>query len=268
MAFNNQIILKNTAERYDGKKYKLYHQRINTPLFNSLTNRDKLFGTFMIASFYDANNTLVNATTSNQIEKFNIINALRNDDGTDSDKAIVTGDVLSEKMPIHKHVNETYDNLIRMANEYSNKLSNLEFLRNNLFDPSYAKTMYFVGRETSISFTNNRWYSNDSQILSGYIKAENAPSTLRLRLVFRGVPVDMRRAQTSLNSDGTFNYIFTYPQYLINNDESIESIQYIERFGGGSELFFIGKNHGFPFLNFNSKYENLSIINKENRNQG
>jgi len=78
----------------------------------------------------------------------------------------------------------------------------------------------------------------------------------------------MRRAQTSLNSDGTFNYIFTYPQYLINNDESIESIQYIERFGGGSESFFIGKNHGFPFLNFNSKYENLSIINKENRNQG
>lgn len=267
MAQNTQIILKTTGEAYDGKKYKLHYSLINTPLFDSLTERDKSFGTFSIAAFYDENNQLINPSSANQSSEFVTLNNMRNDDGTDSDTAIITSDVLLEKQPIQKHINETYDNLLRMETEYSGKLSNLEFLRNNLFDPEYAKTMYFVGRDVSISFTNNRWYSTESQILSGYIKAESAPSTLRLRLIFRGIPVDMRRTETSVNTDGTKNYIFTYPQYLVNNDESIESIQYIERSGGGSESYFIGTNNGFPFTNFNSKYENLSIINKENRNQ-
>jgi hypothetical protein len=86
-------------------------------------------------------------------------------------------------------------------------------------------------------------------------------------MILRGIPVSMRRTLTSINN-GKYNYIFTYPQYLMNNVDIIQSIQYIEVNNGTGATFWYGENYDFQMANtgFDNTLNNLHIINKDTRN--
>jgi len=195
-----------------------------------------------------------------------------------------------EKIPLHRHINETLENFIRihtefpvrlttetsseiLESEYNAKLLNIQFLKNNFYDPNYASNMWMVGKADEITPVNNRISSSD-KVISGYISVENGQPSLQLNLVIRGVPLPMRKTLTSLNYNQlgqitSYNYIFTYPQYLINNIELVQSIQYIEILNQGTARFFYGDTYDFSIDVEDAGYNtsaNLNIINKFGRN--
>ena len=132
----------------------------------------------------------------------------------------------------------------------------LTYLVNNLFDVDYAKNINNFGRASLIIVTDG--------IISpafGYIIVDNAPENLELNLIIRGIPVPMRK---TLTSSGT--YYFTYPQYLIDTDESVNSIQHIEVLNQGNSKLYKGTTTAFPLYTDSGDYINLRIINKELRN--
>jgi hypothetical protein len=224
--------------------------------------------TALLSSFYDLSLNLANPTTKNQVVFFSDINAIRNSIAENNDSLIIAGGETLEKIPVHKHINETFENLTRMRVEYTTKLSNIDNFRLNMFDPEYATLMYKFGRATEVSLIDGKLDSTNVPI-SGYIKVEDANENITLNLVLRGIPLPMRKTLTSLNTDGTKNYFFTYPQYLIDNIELVESIQYIEVNSSGiNAKFFYGSTYTFENLNpvGYDKAANLNIVNKEFRN--
>lgn len=284
MAKNERLILKAPAnELYKNTELKISSTNIGSSLTPSFTAKDIALLASRgllneIAAFYGRDLSLMNPTTKNRETMITNLNVIRNLLVTNSDVSIAgSSSPLLEKIPVHKHINETEDNLIRMAStsEYGtsstlgSKIANLKFIRENFFDSGYAVKMFNLGRATEVfPDINNRLYSTDQLNISGYIKVEDASPSIQLDLVIRGVPVRMRKTETSYNSDETRNYIFTYPQYLINTAESIRSIQYIDVInrGAGAKIFY-GTEHYFPVLASEGNYVNLKIFNKIDRNQ-
>lgn len=223
--------------------------------------------------YTDSSDTAVNVSLASNQEFFSTLNSLRNPSISYLD--IISGGTtdLMEKIPVHTHVRENLENMQRMANEYPEKAAMLDFFIDELFDTAYASQMYMVGRSVQVTpDSNGRLLSTQSRLLSGYIKVESAPQNIAINLFLRGVPVPMRRTLTSVNRTAnpvTYNYIFTYPQYLINNLEMIEAVQYAEASNYGSATFWYGDSYSFTVVDtngFEEKVANLNIVNRDGRN--
>jgi hypothetical protein len=266
----NRVILKNT-EIFNGKKFKISADlKSRSNLLQSswldgvddITVQEKGLNTQATQIYIDENTKRNISEINDNINDVESINEIRNPNYS---FVQINNDITLEKIPVHTHITETLTNFKRMANEYPLKLSRLIFLRDNLFDTEYASLMYKLGRANLIPLDQNgRIYSDSSKMISGYFKAENAPPNISANIVLRGVPVPMRRTETSSG-----NYIFTYPQYLVDNIELVESIQYIEVLNSleNTEIYF---GTSYVFENFNATgYQtsaNLNIINKPFRN--
>jgi hypothetical protein len=294
MSENIRIILRDeSSELFKNNKFKLSPVLLNA--YQTLTtDSNKVEGTISdistltlrglvdgISGFYDLAGVKLNVTKENQASLYTDINAIRADDGTDSDIKLrigssVESDTTLEKIPVKKHANETRAILSRMQSEYTSKLTKLQFLRNNLFDPDYALDMFYIGTTTNVNSRLVTVSANERTLrstpdntfdISGYIKVENASTSITMEMYIRGIPILMRKTQTSVNSDGTRNYIFTYPQYIINTNESARSIQYINILNSGANAqFFLGSDYGFPAPVGDGDYINLAIENKASRN--
>jgi hypothetical protein len=282
MAKNERLVLRTEAsELYKKTKLKISPTNTGSILTSSITTKDinlllsrGFFGN-QVAGFFDRDAILTNATFKNQAALVSNVNLLRDIIAPNSDDPTIgSSSPLLSKIPVHKHINETQENLERLSIDYSSsttagsRLSNLKFMKENFFDPGYAIKMFNLGRATEVSpDTNNRLYSTDQLNVSGYIKVEDASPSIQLDLIIRGVPVRMRKTETSDNFNGTKNYVFTYPQYLINTAESVRSIQYVDVIGRGDNAkIFYGTDHSFPVLQSDEDYINLSLFNKLERN--
>lgn len=277
MAENTKLILRST-ELYDAtKNYKVRPGLVDGPLFPSLTISDKTDANRLIPITYGGLSKSV--SQHNHQPVFDAINSYRIED-PDYTSVLSTEDTTLEYIPEHLDIVEMIENLERMVTEYPQKLSMLTYLVSNLFDEGYAVDMYNVGRGTDITsnLSGGKFQSVPGEFtISGYIKAEYASSSISMNFVIRGVPVPMRRTLTSANDGGTFNYIFTYPQYAIRTEDSVNSIQHIEVSGQGSDpnlRFFKGSGtdpkYGFLVesqVTDDTDYANLQIYNKEDRNE-
>jgi hypothetical protein len=292
MAENIKLSLT-TSELYGNKNRKVSRVTISSsdtefPITLSQSDLDKLQErgvTAEIGAFYIGSSARINPTAVNQSSTISSLESIRQagsllttsygdmtDDAGESN--------LLERIPYYLDLDENKENLQRMVSEYGDKLDNLEYLRLNLFDPSYAVSMYNVGRGTDITsnLASGKFTSVDGGFtISGYLKVEHASTAISMNVVVRGVPIMMRRTLTSSNSDGTANYIFTYPQYAIDTEDSVNSVQHIEVSGQGSSAnlkFFKGSGsdpkYGFLINSTTTNdndYGNLQIANKENRNE-
>lgn len=254
MASNNKIIIRAT-ELHKNKNYKVRPQLLDNPLFSSLLTAQKIDANRVAGIYYEGEEKSISEI--NNQSTFDDINSYRNP-VIDHKSVLASGDSTLESLPEHYHITEMIDNIQRMENEYSDKLNMLNYLVSNLFDTGYATGIDYFGRHTKITV------SNDGRITPavGYIIADSASEDLKLNLIIRGVPVPMRKTETS---SGT--YYFTYPQYLVDTDESVNSIEYIEVLNQGSAEFYKGSSNEFPLITEPGDYVNLQIINKEMRNQ-
>lgn len=254
MASNNKIIIRAT-ELHKNKNYKVRPQLLDNPLFSSLLTAQKIDANRVAGIYYEGEEKSI-SEISNQ-STFDDINSYRNPTNIDPTSVLASGDSTLESLPEHYHITEMIDNIQRMENEYSDKLNMLNYLVSNLFDTGYATGIHYFGRHTIITV-------DDGKIAPavGYIIADSASEDLKLNLIIRGVPVPMRKTETS---SGT--YYFTYPQYLVDTDESVNSIEYIEVLNQGDAVLYKGSSNVFPLLSSSGDYVNLEIFNKELRNQ-
>lgn len=276
MAELNKLIVRSIAnELFIPQNYKVYPTLINNPLWGSLDNQSSLVDTGNIKKLninkvvgIHYNDEIKSISEINNQTSFNTINALRNS-SISYTNVLSTIDTSLEYIPEHFHILEQIENIERMEKEYSSKLNMINYLVDELFDVNYATNMYMVGKETRIYPVNNKLVSSDTRI-SGYIKVEGADDTITLNLIFRGIPVRMRRTLTSEYPGGLKNYIFTYPQYMLDNIDLIQAIQYIEiNDQGASASFWYGTTYDFTltdFTGFEGRLANLHTINKDGRN--
>jgi hypothetical protein len=250
MAENKKLIVR-TSELFNEKNYKIRPLPLNNPLFPSLIEGEE--NRQVVGIHYDGDDKSV-SELNNQSD-FNIINEYRNEDILYT-SVRSTEDTTLEYLPEHHHITELIENIKRMQNEYPEKLNMVSYLADKLFDAGYAKDIYYFGRALEITVANG--------IISpafGYIIADDVVTDLQLNLIIRGIPVPMRK---TLTSAGTF--YFTYPQYLIDTDESVNSIQHIEVLNQGNSKLYKGTTTAFPLYTDSGDYINLRIINKELRN--
>jgi len=254
MAENTKLILRSSLnELFITKNYKLKPELVISALDPSLSTADKLIQ-HVAAIHYNGSDKSVSQFNNQSL--FNIINTYRNGGTVTYDPIVSSNADLLEYIPKNLNIYTAIQDLNRMQTEYPQKNSMLTYLVNNLFDVDYAKNINNFGRASEITVTNG--------IISpafGYIIVDNAPENLELNLIIRGIPVPMRK---TLTSSGT--YYFTYPQYLIDTDESVNSIQHIEVLNQGSSILYKGTVTAFPLYTDSGDYINLRIINKELRN--
>jgi len=254
MAENTRLILR-SAELFINKDYKIKPELLNNPLWDSLLINEQIDSNKVFGIFYNEEQKSISEI--NNQENFDLINNYRlaspiiNYSSVRSEE-----DITLEYLPEHLYITELITNIERMQTEYPQKNDMLTYLVNNLFDVDYAKNINNFGRALEITV--------DKGIISpafGYIIADNVVTDLQLNLIIRGIPVPMRK---TLTSAGTF--YFTYPQYLIDTDESVNSIQHIEVLNQGNSKLYKGTTTAFPLYTDSGDYINLRIINKELRN--
>jgi hypothetical protein len=250
MAENKKLIVR-TSELFNEKNYKIRPFLLDNPLSPSLIEGEE--NRQVVGIHYDSEDKSV-SELNNQSD-FNVINEYRNEDISYTSVRSAE-DITLEYLPEHHHITELIENIERMQNEYPEKLKMVSYLADKLFDAGYAKDIYYFGRASIIAVDNG--------IISpafGYIIADDVATDLQLNLIIRGIPVPMRK---TLTSSGT--YYFTYPQYLIDTDESVNSIQHIEVLNQGNSKLYKGTTTAFPLYTDSGDYINLRIINKELRN--
>lgn len=252
MASNSKIRLR-SSELYKNKNYKVRPTLANNPLWDSLLAPQKIDGNKLAAIYYEGEEKSI-SEINNQSD-FNLINEYRSADIGHS-SVLSTEDTTLEYLPEHYHITEMIANIQRMETEYSQKLGMLDYLVSELFDTAYATNIAFFGRASQLTVSSGK-----ISPVVGYIIADNATESLKLNLVIRGVPIPMRKTETS---SGT--YYFTYPQYLVDTDESINSVQHIEVLNQGSATLWRGTSTSLPIYSDSGDYVNLRIVNNETRN--
>jgi hypothetical protein len=291
MAKNSRLILKTESQEiFTDQNYKIHPELLENPLWSSLNTQPsftdlsvihrtpdmKTLNQRVIGIYYGGENKTVSVHNNQAL--YDTINLLRNSSSGHTN-ILETEDNLLEYIPDHPHILEQIENLERMENEYPSKLNMLNYLVGNLFDINYATNMFMIGREISVTpDANGRIHSPYDGIgtirISGYIKVENALQNINMNIIIRGIPVPMRRTLTSItrNSLGNitgYNYIFTYPQYLMDNIDTVQAIQYIEVNNRTGAQIFFGKEYDFKLTNtfgFENKLNNIHIVNKSGRN--
>jgi hypothetical protein len=252
MAENTKLILRET-ELFKEKNYKLKRDLVISALDASLSTADKLIQ-YVAAVHYNGSNKSVSQFNNQSL--FDTINGYRTGGTATYDSIVSSNADLLEYVPKNLNIYTAKNDLDRMANEYPQKLDMLNYLVNNLFDVDYARNINNFGRASEITVTDGK-----ISPAYGYIIADNVTTDLQLNVIIRGIPVPMRK---TLSSTGT--YYFTYPQYLIDTDESVNAIQHIEVLNQGSSVLYKGTATAFPLYSNSGDYINLRIINKELRN--
>jgi hypothetical protein len=291
MAEIKKIVIKQSPSqvyRYD--RYKI------APIFldNNIVSSFSAIDLSLVSSNSDIfglgiSNEIIDLTKKDYLSEIGTINTLRNEGGiVPSTKepilynSIATeNSVLVEEIPDNLHTSEYLRNLknINFVSEFSRKQSMLKRMARIYGETSeevpYATNLWMlplgITGEISIIPVNGRIDSSEV-LISGYIKILSTTQNTNLNLVMRGVPVPMRRVLTSINHDPTitYNYVFIYPQYLIDNIELIQAIDYIEinNYTVGSSIYY-SNNYYFEIEDAEGYGENLAplhILNKELRN--
>jgi hypothetical protein len=263
MAENTRIILRSLeTEIFKSRDYKLYPLLINTALTSS--------GITSTATAISLNGTFINISGLNNSSDFAIVNSLRNP-AISYENLLSTGSDYIESIPKHHNILETMDNIERTAaNEYPRKKALLSYMKSNLYDLNYSVASNNFGRAfkitpTIINAQTAKIESTPSRLISGYVKVENAPDNIQINIILRGVPLPMKKIKTSNG-----NYMFIYPNYIMNNIEIIQSIQSLEiKNYNSSTEFWYGSSYVFTLtdlIGYSDKVANLHIINKEFRN--
>jgi hypothetical protein len=277
MAENKKLIVR-TSELFNEKNYKIRPFLLDNPLSPSLIEGEE--NRQVVGIHYHTEDKSV-SELNNQSD-FNIINDYRNEDISDTSVRYTsvrsTEDKTLEYLPEHHHITELIENIERMQNEYPEKLNMVSYLADKLFDADYAKDMYHLGKGFNITnkvvngiLKSTGTWSGETYTstwnITGYMTVETADTNIKLNVIIRGIPVPMRKTITSKNGS-VYTYVFTYPQYLIDTDESINSIQHIEiQTTDNSAVYWSGKTYLFPIYSNSGDYINLQILNKELRNQ-
>jgi len=301
MAEINKIILKIDFEelyRYD--KFKLSSTLIPGSQNSISESLSVIDDSIVISNSLDKNitgigidNSLINLTKKDYTPEIGIINTLRNQGGVNLSikEAVIYNQsynsTLIEKIPDNIHSSEYLQNLknINLINEYPMKQSMLKRMARIYGEfgqtTPYATNLWMLplGIETPVTIeTGGRLSSSINKIISGYIKVTDTNINAQMNLVMRGVPVPMRRVLTSKNYSAPFNipssynYVFIYPQYIVNNIELIQSIDYIEITGYAANpdtKVYYSNNYEFSILDaegYNNNLAPLNIINREFRN--
>jgi hypothetical protein len=267
MAENTKLILRlEEDEIFKPQNYKIHPTLIENPLWPSLLDPEIININRVIGIHY--NGEIKSVSELNNEDYYNEINDLRKE----SDE--------------HPHITKTIEDLEGMKTEWPSKLGldMLNYLVDNLYDTDYATNMYMIGKHTQVTLQDGRIYSpyddktgDEYKRISGYIKVEGANEDITLNMIIRGVPIPMRKTLTSKNYingvELSNNYIFTYPQYLLDNVDMIQAIQYIEvNNPGSSATFWYGTDYNFSsnkvlsFTGYEDNLANIHIINKSNRN--
>lgn len=266
---NEKLILRTEAnEIFTPKIYKLYPNNVNNSLWGSLLPAQKINVNKVAAIHYLDGEGFIqkNITEINNSAILTNINYLRN--------GIVgfvniqpTPDMTLEFIPSSYHISETIENLERLSNEYTRKNSMLSYISQNIFDSTYATKLWMVGKDQEIEVVDGK-LDQDVRI-SGYISVEDAPQDIQINLVFRGIPIPMRKTLTS-QLGGLYSFIFTYPQYLFEgNIDAIQAINHLEVINYTGARFYYGTTHYFDIDNFAgyaNKLSNIHIVNKNTRN--
>jgi hypothetical protein len=271
---NEKLILRTEQnEIFTPKTYKIFPNTVSSSIFNSLLSSEKIDTNKVAAIHYLVGNQFLqkNISELNNKNVFDSINSIRNGQLTFVNIKKIQDNNL-ESLPSSYHISETIQNLERLSNEYTRKTSLLQYSSQKIYNLDYAKNMWMVGRFKEIKVTNDKliFDTQDNQTrISGYVKVEDAPENIQVNLIFRGIPVPMRKTLTS-KFGGKFNYIFTYPQYLLEgNIDSVQAINHLEVKNHTGAKFFYGNTYYFDVTNlagFGNKLANIHIINKGTRN--
>jgi len=302
MAEVNKLIVKNQVnEIYQQDKYKVPPTLINasentiseslSTIDDSIVNLNNLNKN---TAGLGINGSIVNLTRKDYTPEIGILNTLRNQGGVN---AIIKENViynqiytstLLEKIPDNLHVSEYLRNLknTNLINEYPMKQSMLRKMARIYGESSqpipYATNLWMLplGIETAVTIEAGGGLSSSvDKLISGYIKVTDTNINTQMNLVMRGVPVPMRRVLTSknysvapFNIPSSYNYVFIYPQYIVNNIELIQAIDYIEITGYAANpdtKVYYSNNYEFSILDtegYNDNLAPLNIINRELRN--
>jgi len=151
----------------------------------------------------------------------------------------------------------------------------------NIYDPAYCTDliqMATIGREiTPRTYSSYVETIDSSFVLDPYpaIKVLYAPNNLDMYMVVKNIPLyKMRRSITSKNIDGTANYIYVYPEYLIKdssgniNKDFINSIDMIKLSydtSGTNIKYYVGNSDYFncktTISNTDNTVSDINIIN-------
>jgi hypothetical protein len=261
MAENQKVTLRQ-AQLYGPIDFKVKPSLIDNILLPSLISGEE---NRQIASIYYGGEavSLSNLNSGNQT-LIDTINSYRSASPSYT-SVLASPDATLEYLPEKHHITEMIQNLERMEEEYPQKLGMLSFLVDNLFDVSYATGIHNFGRGDVVSPVGGIIESSGAFKISGYIIAETTDEDASMNLVIRGVPVPLRKTKTSADT-----YYFTYPQYLVDTQDSLDSVQHIEvnDSGLGSNYYF-GNSHSFlknSVSTNDNDYTNLQIKNRVERN--
>jgi hypothetical protein len=262
MAENIKITLRPVELYGTSKDYKVRPTLVDGPLFPSLKVGDKTDVNRLIGITYSGATKSVSQYNNQSV--FDSINTYRSADiGYVSVRS--TENTTLEYLPEHLYIVDFIENLERMEQEYPQKLTMLGYLFDNLFDVSYATGIHNFGRGDEVTPSGGIIESDGAFKISGYIIAETTDASVSMKLIIRGIPVPMRKTKTSANT-----YYFTYPQYLVDTQDSLDSVQHIEvsDSGVGSKYYF-GDSHSFlknSVVADDNDYGNLQIYNRVERN--
>jgi hypothetical protein len=302
MAEVNKLIVKSQSnEIYQQDKYKVSPTLINASentISESLSTIDDSIATLNSLDKKTAglgiDGDIINLTRKDYTPEIGILNTLRNQGGVNASikESVIYNQIytstLLEKIPDNLHVSEYLRNLknTNLINEYPMKQSMLRKMARIYGESSqtipYATNLWMLplGIEPSVTIeAGGKLSSSADKLISGYIKIIDTNFNTKMNLVMRGVPVPMRRILTSknysvapFNIPSSYNYVFIYPQYIVNNIELIQAIDYIEITGYAANLdtrVYYSNNYEFSILDaegYNNNLAPLNIINREFRN--
>lgn len=149
-----------------------------------------------------------------------------------------------------------YENKIKLINRYKDLFPTLN-------NQVYCTNIYRGGFHSLCSLDDDLYLTLENERISApIIKVENAEPGLNLYIILRGMPIPMRK---TITSEGN-NFIFSYPEYLLNDKrrlESIEGIIFSEK--NENMKIFIGAKHAFGSKKtitdgYGTVLKNLNII--------
>jgi hypothetical protein len=297
MAEVNKLIVKNqVSEIYQQDKYKVPPTLIDASENTISESLSAIDNSIVTLNNLDKNTaglgidgSIINLTRKDYTPEIGILNTLRNQGGVNASikESVIYNQIytstLLEKIPDNLHISEYLRNLknINLINEYPMKQSMLKKMARIYGESNqpipYATNLWMLplGIETPVVIeTGGRLSSSVDKLISGYIKVLNTVPGIKLNLIMRGVPIPMRKVLTSTNHGEitTYNYVFIYPQYIINNIELIQAIDYIEITGyaaNSDTRVYYSNNYEFSILDaegYNNNLAPLNIINRELRN--
>jgi len=249
-------------KKYNDEYNKLSHIAVN-PLGSAAESKNMLYSISNIEAFNDI-------TTS-------LFTEFKNSEG-----------LISENYPIN--ISDNNVSYIEIFNKYSkykesenviDKATDLYDNKNRLIEKfnklfgsnaqGYSTGNLRAGKANKAVLTLQKAGVYKVNVNKPFFKVENASNDIRMFLIIRGIPVDMDRFETSVVNNSKYNYIFRYPEYILNDKSYINSIEYtIITTNGNQPDVFYGLNDKFGnsnIVDYKDNLVNLNIINYNSRNK-